>query len=91
MLPKNLAPFLWSSDLKKINLEKDKKRVITNILNLGSKKATDWLFKQYDKKTIKQVIQKPLPGEWNKKSLNLWQIVFGIKKTKTASRKIRNL
>ncbi len=89
MLPKHLAPFFWSSDLKEINLEKDKKRVITNILNFGSKKATDWLFKKYDKKSIKQIVQNPSPGEWNNKSLNLWRVVFNIKNSKIPSRKIK--
>jgi len=40
-IPKFVVPFLWSFDLAKLDLEKDKKRIITNILNLGTKQATD--------------------------------------------------
>ena len=79
MIPKYIQPFLWSYDFKKIDKEKDKKRIITNVLNLGSQKATNWLFDNYTKKEIKEVLSDPLPGEWDKKSFNFWSIVLGIK------------
>jgi len=41
MCPKIIQPYLWSSDLKKIDLQEDKIRIILNVLNIGSKKATD--------------------------------------------------
>jgi len=40
MIPKYVKPYLWSYDTKKLDLQKNKERIITNILNLGSKKAT---------------------------------------------------
>ncbi len=79
MIPKFLQPYLWSYDLKKLNLKKDKERIITNILNLGDRKATKWLFEQYNKEEIKKIVKNPLPGEWNKKSLNYWAFVLNIK------------
>ena len=88
MIPKYVRPFLWSYDIEKIDIEKHKKRIITNILNLGSKKATDWLLNQYNRQDIMNVLMNPLPGEWSKKSLNFWSIVFGIK-PKNTQRKIR--
>jgi len=78
MIPKYIRPFLWSYDIKKIDIEKHKKRIITNILNLGSKKATDWMFNQYNRQDIENVLINPLPGTWNKKSLNFWSVVFGV-------------
>lgn len=71
-------PFLWSFDISKIDLEKNKKRIITSVLNLGTKEATDLLFDVYDKKDIKNEVKNPAPGEWNKKSLNYWSIIFDI-------------
>ena len=82
MLPKCARPFLWSYNTNKLDIKKDKKRIITNILNFGSEKATNWLFKKYSKKEIKNVISNPMPGEWNKKSLNYWAIIFNIKPKK---------
>lgn len=76
-------PFLWSFDISKMDIQKNKKRIITNILNLGTKETTDLLFKIYDKKEIKKQIENPLPGEWNDKSLNYWSIIFEIEPKKT--------
>lgn len=75
-------PFLWSFDIVKIDLDKDKKRIITNVLNLGTLEATDLLFKVYSRKEIKKLIKNPLPGEWGDKSLNYWSIIFNIKPIK---------
>ena len=79
-------PFLWSFDVSRMDIGKNKKRIITNVLNLGTKEATDLLFDVYDKEDIKQQIENPLPGEWSDKSLNYWSIVFDIK-----SKKIKNV
>ena len=75
---KVIAPFLWSYDLDEIDLERDKKRIITNVLNLGTKPAVKWLFQTYEKPEIREVVEKPLPGEWNDKSLNFWSIILGV-------------
>ncbi len=72
-------PFLWSYDIGKIDLFRDKERIITNVLNLGTKEATDELFEIYDKNDIKEVVQNPKPGEWSRKSLNYWSIIFDLK------------
>lgn len=79
MLPKSVQPFLWFSDLRKIDLQRDKNRIILNILNLGSKKATDWLFDFYPKAEIKKtLINYGAKGELSKKSLNYWSLVLNI-------------
>lgn len=89
-IPDHVRPFLWSFDLSKIDLKKDKKRVITNVLNLGSKEATDWLFSVYDKDDIVETIKNPFSGEWNKKSLYFWSLIFGVKAGDTV-RTLRNI
>lgn len=78
-IPEFVAPFLWSYDISSIDLQHDKKRIITNILNYGTRETTDWLFLTYTKDEISDVIIHPLPGEWNKKSLNFWSIILGVK------------
>jgi hypothetical protein len=82
-------PFLWSYDLDKLDVEKDKRRIITNVLNLGTKEVCDLLFSIYSKEDIKKEVVNPLPGEWNKKSLNYWSIIFNIQPKQNASRDIR--
>jgi hypothetical protein len=88
---KKFKPFLWSFDVSKMDIYKNKKRIITNILNLGTKETTDLLFSIYGKKDIKEQVENPLPGEWNNKSLNYWSIIFNLepKKTKHVLRHFR--
>jgi len=72
-LPKFVEPYLWFNDLAKINPQKDKQRIILNVLNLGSKKATDWLLDFYPRATVKSIFQKnAAKGELSPKSLNYW-------------------
>lgn len=78
-IPDFIKPFLWSYDFSRIDVEKDKKRIITNVLNLGTKEATDWLFSSYTKADIAETIQNPFAGEWNKKSLYFWSFIFNVK------------
>lgn len=82
-VPSVFYPFLWSYDVNKMDLQRDKKRIITNVLNLGTAEATDKLFKTYSNEVIKKSVLSPFPGEWNKKSLNFWSLVFGVTPTKT--------
>jgi len=79
MIPSYVKPFLWSYDTTKIELLKDKKRIITNVLNLGTTRATDWLFKTYGKEDIRKALSNPLPGEISDKSLNYWSLILNIK------------
>lgn len=79
MIPKFVQPFLWSYDIGEMNLTRDKRRIITNVLNLGTKEATDWLFKIYTKEDIKDCLIHPLPGEWNNKSVVFWSFLMDIK------------
>jgi len=58
------------------------------VLNLGSAKATSWLFKIYSKKDIKKAVADPMVGEWNDKSLNFWSLIFDILVPKKNIRKI---
>lgn len=78
MIPSFIQPFLWSYDISKMDLDRNKKRIITNVLNMGTARATDWLFSVYDKEDIKDTVAHPLPGEWSKKSLHFWALVFNV-------------
>ena len=77
-IPDFVKPFLWSYDISKLDMEKDKKRIITNVLNYGTKEATDWLLSVFSKKDIKESIEHPFVGEWNKKSLHYWSFILGV-------------
>lgn len=76
--PKSVAASLWSYDLEQLDLEKDADKIITNILIHGSMPAIEWLFKSYSREKIVEVTKNPRPGEWDKKSLNFWSLVFNV-------------
>lgn len=78
MIPDFLRPYLWSYDIKALDLKKHKKTIIFQILNYGSKRATDWLFSTYNKKEIVEVANSVPQTGWSKKSLKLWSVVLGI-------------
>lgn len=77
-IPQYVAPFLWSYDILQIDLERDKNRIVINVLNLGTKEATDWLFLVYSKEEIQKIVSESLSGEWCKKSLHYWRLVLGV-------------
>ena len=79
MIPSYARPFLWSYEIDRLDLVRNKKRIITNILNLGSFEATRWLLKTYTRDDLKSAIVDPLPGEWNRKSFNYWCLIFDVK------------
>ena len=51
-IPRRLQPFLWSVDVAKLDLEKNKTYIIHQIFAYGDLPALKWLFKTYSKKTI---------------------------------------
>lgn len=77
-LPNAVKAALWSYDADRIDLEKHGERIITNVLNLGTHEAVSWLFNTYPRERIAEVVANPRPGEWNKRSLNYWALVFDL-------------
>lgn len=77
-LPAPVKAVLWSYDTELLDLERHKARIITNVLNLGTHEVLLWLFKAYPLQDIAEVVAHPRPGEWNRKSLNYWSLVFGV-------------
>lgn len=75
-IPEFVKPFLWSYDVDKLKKDEDKLRIITNVLNFGTKKATDWLFRTFNRNDIKEAVEHPFSGEWNKRSLNFWSLIL---------------
>lgn len=78
IFPPAVRACLWSYDVLALDVKRDSALIITNVLNYGTKEATAWLFAQYSATLIASVIQTPLPGRWDKKSLSLWSLVFGV-------------
>ncbi|MFH1392079.1 MAG: hypothetical protein ABIG90_00125 [bacterium] len=77
-IPPYIASCLWSYDISKLDLQKDKKMIIAQVLNYGDFKSIKWLYNIYPEKTIKEVIKNPKRGFWFEKVLNFWLTLFNI-------------
>jgi hypothetical protein len=78
-VPRQFQRVLWSYDIAKMDLEKDKKEIITQVLNYGTWEDLKLLYKLYPEKDIKKVIKNPQRGVWFKKVLNFWIKIYNIK------------
>ena len=77
-LPEFLQPCLASYDLTKLEAKRDKKLIITEILNKGDDQAIKWLSITYTSKEIKEIVASPINGMWLKNVLIYWTQIFGI-------------
>ena len=77
-LPDPVRAALWSYDTEHMDLELHAERIITNVLNIGTYEAVQWLFKVYPRNRIAAAVAEPRPGEWNERSLNFWSLVFDV-------------
>ncbi len=75
-IPPFVRPFLWSFDCDKLDGDRDKYLIITQVLNFGTKPATDWVRARYRAEDIKKTLRTPLPGVWNRKSLQFWSLLY---------------
>ena len=78
LTPQSVKAVLWSYDLNAIEVQKDKKIIISQVLNFGSEEAIKWLFKQYSFEVVEQVANTIPLFQWSKKSLSLWKIILSI-------------
>ena len=77
-LPSFLKGCLRSYDLDALDIQKDFKRIATNILIYGNVRQVNWLFDNFPKKQIHSILTDPLKGDWDKKSLNFWSNYFKV-------------
>lgn len=78
-LPTAVKSTLWSYDTEKIDLIRDKNRIILQTLNHGSEEAIIWLNATYSQQELAHVVEKSSVGEWSKKSLNFWSLMLQTK------------
>jgi len=78
-IPLRMKWLFWSYDIKSLDLKRDKKYIITQVLNHGTWEDLKWLYKAYSEKEIKAVLKRPMRGVWFEKVLNFWTTIFGIK------------
>jgi len=86
-IPKNFQRALWSYDIEKMDAEKDKVEIITQMLNHGNSDDLRQLFEIYSDEEIKEIVKNPRRGVWFEKVLNFWTTIFNIRLKKDVREK----
>lgn len=77
-VPSYLQSSLWSYDLSTLDLHKDARLIITQVLNYGDERQLRWLFATYDAETIREVLLRPSRGVWIREKLRKWLARFHL-------------
>jgi hypothetical protein len=72
-IPKDFQPILWSVDISKLDLSKNKRYVIHQILAYGAWKHLKWLFTNYKFNEIRKVFIDYPAKDYNEKNFNFIQ------------------
>lgn len=78
-IPKNLKHLFWSHDLDLLNLEKHKRYIITNVLNYGNLDNWRWLFSQYGKDSVMEVVRSIPARSLRPRVRHLVEVLFDVK------------
>ena len=81
MIPKNLQGVLWSRDIAKLDLKKDKNYIIHNVLMYGTLPDISWLKTVYSKEEIsREFVNEPRKLYTNPAFNFIKTYVLGVKK-----------
>ena len=78
-IPTFLQPYVPSYDVLDLSIQRDKDLLITQVLNKGSDRVVNWLFKTYSIPEIREFVRKPTRGMWYRRSLNYWVKILDVK------------
>lgn len=73
-----LKPIFWDLDVEKLDPKKHSYQVIDRILEFGNTPQVDWMFKNYSKEEIIEVVK--YSRQLSLKSANFWAGYFEIPK-----------
>lgn len=77
-ISRNIKRFFWDVDFSKLDFAKNQDFVIERILEYGDIRGISWLFKTYDKKTIREVLMNK--HGFSKKTANFWSKILDVDK-----------
>jgi len=76
--PSFLAPFLWSYDLAALDLKRDKKVIISQVIKYGDLNHWRWLIEHYGKEEVRRIITQIPETDLRPSLRQLLKIIFGI-------------
>jgi hypothetical protein len=81
-IPKKLQPYLWSNDIKDLNLSKDRAYIINHLLAYGGMEELTWLFTTYKKSAIKNTFLKQPIKIYSSSTLNFIKEILNLSNKK---------
>lgn len=78
-LPPSFKPLFWSYDFESLDLHKNKKTIILNIINYGNLTHWSWLKDCYGKTAIAEMLKSISATELKRRSGKLAEILFETK------------
>ena len=85
-VPKWFQKFYWWGNTSDMDLERDKKTVVVQLINNGSWSQWKWLTRTYGKEALKKTIQETPASEFRSGALKLISLLLGINRMNYASR-----
>ena len=79
-LPAFLKQYFWEVDFANIDPQKSAQYVIARLIDRGNDKAIRWLFENYSKDLIKEVVT--TRRGFSAKTANFWALVLRLDKRK---------
>jgi len=74
-----LHPIFWDLDVEKLDLKENSRQIIERILEWGNTPQVHWMFKNYSKEEITEVVKGS--RQLSKKSANFWADYYNISKS----------
>jgi hypothetical protein len=81
-LPSGIRACLWSWDPSSLDLRRDRRLIITQVLNYGRWDDVRWLLKHYKGADFRRVLRDPARGQWLPDVLNFWTHRLNIRLSK---------
>lgn len=77
-IPECVHHTLWSYDIDALDVRRDQRLIITQVLNRGGAEAVRWLRTQYTDPEIAAVVQTPARGRWFPQVLHFWAAILNL-------------
>lgn len=88
-LPDFFKPLFWSYNFDSLDLEKNKKNIILNVINYGDWEHWRWISNYYGKDSIRQILSKASATELRPQVRKLAAVVFNITEFNYAPRGVK--
>lgn len=77
--PSFLKKYFWEIDFEKLDVERKDRYVVARLLERGDEEALRWMFKNYPREQVKDVLKKT--RALSRVSANYWALVLRIPKS----------